>query len=98
MESEEFKDPGHVEYDLSLAIQRARQKKEWKQSDLAKVRQILQQAINEKVGVVIDYENGKAIPSGALIVKMEKALDAKLPRPKKKKVVKKKAEWDDDDF
>lgn len=38
MESEEFKDPGHVEYDLSLAIQRARQKKEWKQSDLAKVR------------------------------------------------------------
>lgn len=31
-------------------------------------------------------------------MKMEKALDAKLPRPKKKKVVKKKAEWDDDDF
>ena len=58
------------------------------------------QAINEKAGVVIDYENGKAIPSGAIIVKMEKALETKLPRPKKKKAAAKKKgmEWNDDDF
>lgn len=50
--------------------------------------------------MVIDYENGKAIPSGAIIVKMEKALETKLPRPKKKKAAAKKKgmEWNDDDF
>lgn len=48
--------------------------------------------------MVMQYETGKAIPSGEIIVKMEKALDCRLPRPKKKKVVKKKSDWDDDDF
>lgn len=46
----------------------------------------------------MDYENGKAIPSGAIIAKMEKAMDTRLPRPKKVRAVKKKTEWDDDDF
>lgn len=41
MESEEIKDPGHVGHDLSVAILQARIKKEWKQSDLAKVSKIL---------------------------------------------------------
>lgn len=70
-----------------------------KQSDLAKVRYPrFVQEINEKISVVMQYETGKAIPSGEIIVKMEKALDCRLPRPKKKKVVKKKSDWDDDDF
>ena len=31
-----------------------------------------------------EYENGKAIPNGQIIVKMERVLGVKLPRPGKK--------------
>ena len=41
-------------------------------------------AINEKPQVVALYENGKAIPNGAIIVKIERKLGCKLPRPGKK--------------
>ena len=33
---------------------------------------------------IAEYENGKAIPNGAFIAKLERALGAKLPRPPKK--------------
>lgn len=44
--------------------------------------------INEKPQVVGEYESGKAIPNGQIIVKMEKVLGVKLPRPGKKPVEK----------
>ena len=57
------------------------------------------QEINEKVSVVVEYENGRAVPSGAMIAKMEKAMGCRLPRPKKVKAVKKKKDdWTDDDW
>ncbi|CDF34194.1 Multiprotein bridging factor 1 [Chondrus crispus] len=63
---------------LGKAIQQARSAKGMTQAKLA-------QAINEKPAVVNTYENGKAIPNGQIIVKMERALGTKLPRPSKKK-------------
>jgi ribosome-binding protein aMBF1 (putative translation factor) len=46
----------------------------------------LAHAINEIKTNVRDYENGKMVPSGTTIVKMEKVLGCKLPRPIKKKI------------
>lgn len=63
---------------LGKAIQQGRQKKGMTQAKLA-------QAINEKPQIVNTYENGKAIPNGAIIAKIEKQLGIKLPRPQKKK-------------
>ena len=62
--------------DFRVALQRARTAKGWKQADLA-------QHINEKVSIVTDYESGKVVPNPQVIVKMERALGARLPRPKK---------------
>ena len=62
---------------LSKAIQQARMAKKMSQKELAT-------AINEKPQVIAEYENGKAIPNGQIIVKIEKKLGCKLPRPGKK--------------
>ena len=62
----------------------ARMAKKMTQKDLAT-------AINEKPQVVAEYENGKAIPNGAIIVKIERKLGCKLPRPGKKPAAKKAA-------
>merc|ERR1712165_448349 len=62
---------------LSKAIQQARMAKKMSQKDLAT-------AINEKPQVIAEYENGKAIPNGQIIVKIERKLGCKLPRPGKK--------------
>ncbi|CAN8066612.1 unnamed protein product [Agarophyton chilense] len=62
---------------LGKAIQKARMQKKMTQADLAKI-------VNEKPAVVNQYENGKAIPNGQIIAKIERALGAKLPRPAKK--------------
>ena len=48
--------------------------------------------INEKPQVIGEYENGKAIPNGQIISKMERVLGVKLPRPGKKPPAKKSAE------
>ena len=45
--------------------------------------------INEKPQVVGEYESGKAVPNGQIIVKMERVLGVKLPRPGKKPAGKK---------
>merc|ERR1719276_60246 len=66
-----------VDKSLSKAIMQARMAKKMTQKDLAT-------AINEKPQVVAEYENGKAIPNGAIIVKIERKLACKLPRPGKK--------------
>jgi len=67
-----------VDKSLSKAIMQARTAKKMSQKDLAT-------AINEKPQVVAEYENGKAIPNGAIIVKLERKLGCKLPRPGKSK-------------
>ncbi len=62
--------------DLGKAIAAARAEKKLTQKDLAT-------QINEKPSVIQQYEQGKAIPDGQVISKMEKALGKKLPRPPK---------------
>ena len=76
---EESEDLKHktVNKSLSKAIQQARMAKKMTQKDLAT-------AINEKPQVIAEYENGKAIPNGQIIVKIERKLGCKLPRPGKK--------------
>lgn len=66
-----------VNKSLSKAIQQARMAKKMTQKELAT-------AINEKPQVIAEYENGKAIPNGQIIVKIERKLGCKLPRPGKK--------------
>merc|ERR1739844_443202 len=82
---EESEDLKHAKVDklLSKAIMQARMAKKMTQKDLAT-------AINEKPQVVAEYENGKAIPNGQIIVKIERKLACKLPRPNKKQQVAKK--------
>jgi len=75
-ESDELKH-NKVDKNLSKAIQQARMAKKMTQKQLAT-------KINEKTQVVGEYENGKAIPNGQIIVKIERALGCKLPRPGKK--------------
>ncbi len=60
-----------VDLKLSVRIQQARTKAGLTQKDLAL-------KINEKTTVVNEYESGKAIPSNAVISKMEKALGVSL--------------------
>jgi len=69
-ETEELK---HKTVDLSVgkAIQKGRQQKEMTQKDLAT-------KINEKPQIVVEYEQGKAIPNQAVLAKMERALGIKL--------------------
>ena len=82
-ESEELKH-SKVDKKLSVAIQQARMAKKMTQKDLAT-------KINEKPQIVGEYENGKAIPNGQIISKMERVLGVKLPRPGKKKPAAKSA-------
>lgn len=66
-----------VDKSLSKAIQQARMAKNMTQKELAT-------AINEKPQIIAEYESGKAIPNGQIIVKIEQKLGCKLPRPGKK--------------
>ena len=68
-----------MDIDFKIALQKARTSQDPKisQQDLAKKMNIKPQVIN-------DWESGKSIPTGLDIVKIEKALKVKLPRPKKK--------------
>eukprot|EP01083_Nonionella_stella_P004805 14005_1 len=76
---EESEDLKHktVNKSLSKAIQQARMAKKMSQKELATL-------INEKPQVIAEYENGKAIPNGQIIVKIERKLGCKLPRAGKK--------------
>jgi putative transcription factor len=64
-----------VSHEFKTALQQARMAKKMTQKALA-------DAINEKQSVVNDYESGKAVPNGAVIQKLNKALGAKLPKAK----------------
>mmetsp|Transcript_112653 Transcript_112653/g.211282 ORF Transcript_112653/g.211282 Transcript_112653/m.211282 type:complete len:144 (-) Transcript_112653:125-556(-) len=64
-----------VSQDFKMALQQARLAKKMSQSALAT-------SINEKQSVVNEYESGKAIPNGAIINKLNKALGVRLPKAK----------------
>mmetsp|Transcript_49016 Transcript_49016/g.77471 ORF Transcript_49016/g.77471 Transcript_49016/m.77471 type:complete len:144 (-) Transcript_49016:105-536(-) len=64
-----------VSHDFKLALQQARLAKKMTQAALAT-------AINEKGTVINEYESGKAIPNGAIINKLNRALGVRLPKAK----------------
>lgn len=66
-----------VDRSVSQAIQQARLAKKMTQKDLA-------QLIMEKPTVINELESGRAMPNGAIIGKLERALGVRLPRPPKK--------------
>lgn len=63
-------------HEFRVAMQRARNDAQMSQADLAR-------RVNEKQSVINEYESGRAIPNGAVISKIEKALNCRLPRPAK---------------
>lgn len=69
-ETEELR---HKTVDMSVgkAIAQGRQKKEITQKELAA-------NIQEKPQIVVEYEQGKAIPNNQILIKMERALGVKL--------------------
>ena len=44
----------------------------------------LAKKLNVDIGIIISYENGKAVPNNAFIAKIEAILNTKLPRASKK--------------
>merc|ERR1712129_322641 len=64
-----------VSHDFKIALQQARLAKKMSQAVLAT-------AVNEKGSVINEYESGKAIPNGAIIQKLNRALGVRLPRAK----------------
>jgi len=64
-----------VSHDFKIALQQARTAKKMSQAALAT-------AINEKGSVLNEYESGKAIPNGAIIQKLNRALGVRLPKAK----------------
>jgi ribosome-binding protein aMBF1 (putative translation factor) len=68
-----------MSYSIQKAIQQARLMCKMSQKDLAK-------QLNVDVGVIISYENGKAVPNNGFISRIEKILNTKLPRASKKKI------------
>lgn len=68
-------------HEFKMAMQKARVAASLSQADLAK-------RVNEKQSVINDYENGRAVPNPQIIVKIERALNCRLPRPPKEKRLK----------
>mmetsp|Transcript_96803 Transcript_96803/g.230353 ORF Transcript_96803/g.230353 Transcript_96803/m.230353 type:complete len:144 (+) Transcript_96803:90-521(+) len=64
-----------VSHEFKTALQQARLAKKMTQAALAT-------AINEKGSVINEYESGKAIPNGAIINKLNRALGVRLPKAK----------------
>merc|ERR1712117_869522 len=60
-----------VSHDFKMALQQARVAKKLSQAQLAT-------AIAEKGSVINEYESGKAIPNGAIINKLNRALGVRL--------------------
>ena len=71
-----------ISQDFKLELQKARQAKNWTHKDLAN-------KIAVREAVIKEYENGKAIPNGNLINKLNTALEIKLPKCKRPKSPKK---------
>ena len=69
-----------MNFSIQKAIQQARIACKMTQKELATKLQINISQIN-------DYENGKIVPTNLFISKLEKALNTKLPRASKKKII-----------
>jgi ribosome-binding protein aMBF1 (putative translation factor) len=67
-------------HSIQKAIQQARMACKMSQKELATKLQV-------QPSIIIDYENGKAVPNNLFISKLEKALGTKLPRAKKKEIL-----------
>lgn len=65
-------------HEFRSAMQKARSAAGLSQADLAR-------RINEKQSVINDYESGRAVPNPNIIVKLDRALGVRLPRPPKPK-------------
>eukprot|EP00753_Platysulcus_tardus_P002935 PLAT1208.1.p1 GENE.PLAT1208.1~~PLAT1208.1.p1 ORF type:complete len:183 (+),score=57.10 PLAT1208.1:38-550(+) len=78
VEESDATEHARVGRELAMAIQRARVAKGWSQKELAT-------AINERATIINEYESGRAIPNGAIINKLNRALGVSLPRPAGKK-------------
>lgn len=77
LEDNDIVAPPKMSQELKLAIQKGRLMKKISQKQLAT-------NMNTTVQLISQYENGKVVPSNAIIAKLEKQLGVKLPRPKKK--------------
>jgi ribosome-binding protein aMBF1 (putative translation factor) len=69
--------PAEITSELKLAIQQARLANKMSQKTLA-------EKLCVTVQVIQNYENGTAIPTNLFISRIEKLLNAKMPRIKKK--------------
>jgi ribosome-binding protein aMBF1 (putative translation factor) len=74
---EDLSIPAAITSELKLAIQQARLANKMSQKTLA-------EKLCVTVQVIQNYENGTAIPTNLFISRIEKLLNAKLPRIKKK--------------
>jgi len=68
--------PPKLTPDFRKAMQSARNSRKISQKQLATTLQVPPK-------IIMEYENGKAIPNNQFISKLEKVLQTKLPRPKK---------------
>ena len=69
-----------MSHSIQKAIQQARLACKMSQKELATKLQV-------QPSIITDYENGKAVPNNLFISKLEKALNTKLPRAKKKEIL-----------
>ena len=69
-----------MSHSIQKAIQQARMACKMSQKELATKLQV-------QPSIITDYENGKAVPNNLFISKLEKALNTKLPRAKKKEIL-----------
>ena len=65
--------PDKISHSLRIQIQQARNARGWTQKELATQLQL-------PITTIRDYENGKAIPNGALISKIGRKLGVKLKK------------------
>ena len=77
-ESDDVIPVAELPHEFRMAMQKARVAANLSQADLAK-------RINEKQSVVNEYESGRGVPNPQIIVKLERALNCRLPRPPKEK-------------
>jgi putative transcription factor len=68
-----------MSHELRIVISQARNEKKMNQDQLAN-------AVSLPKANISVYESGKMVPTGQTIVRIEKALGIKLPRPEKKKI------------
>lgn len=80
-ETDDIVPVAELPHEFRMAMQKARVAASLSQGDLAK-------RVNEKQSVINDYENGRAVPNPQVIVKIERALNTRLPRPPKEKKLK----------